>query len=170
MAKRVVDFRVCQADTIKAFDERRVLLASQGTHGLPNTMAIGWGSMGIIWKRPVFTVLVRPSRYTYSLIEASGEFTVNIAPPGMEEVVNYCGSVSGRDDDKFAAKGLTAVSSSRLKTPIIKECLIHFECRVIYRSDLIPAQMAEPTLSGTYGNSVDFHRFYYGEIVACQSE
>ena len=119
MAKRVVDFRGCQADTLKAFDERRVLLASQGNQGLPNAMAIGWGSMGIIWKRPVFTVLVRPSRYTHSLIEASGEFTVNIAPPGMEEVVTYCGSVSGRDYDKFAAKGLTAIPSSRLKTPII---------------------------------------------------
>ena len=27
----------------------------------PNTMTIGWASIGYMWKKPVFTVLVRPS-------------------------------------------------------------------------------------------------------------
>ncbi|MFH1081419.1 MAG: flavin reductase family protein, partial [Pseudomonadota bacterium] len=77
MAKRIVDFRECQAETIKAYDEKRVLLVSQGYKGLPNVMTIGWGSLGITWKRPVFTVLVRHSRFTYHMLEESGEFSVN---------------------------------------------------------------------------------------------
>lgn len=170
MAKRIVDFRECQVETIKAYDEMRVLLVGQGHKGSPNVMAIGWGSMGIIWRRPVFTVYVRPSRYTHSLIEESGEFTVNILPPGMEEVTTYCGSVSGRDVNKFEVKGLTPIPSSRLKTPIIKECIIHFECRVIYRNYLDPAELDKPILTEIYGKTTDFHRIYFGEILACQRD
>ena len=170
MAKKLVDFRECQAETIKAFDQKRVLLAAQGLSGKPNVMTIGWGSLGIIWKRSVFTIYVRPSRYTYSLIEESGEFTVNVLPPGMEEVAKYCGSTSGRDVNKFEAKGLTPIPASRLKTPIIKECIIHFECRVIYKNPLVPAELEKPILTETYGDSPDFHMIYFGEIVACERE
>ena len=44
--------------------------------GRDNTMTIGWGSLGVVWGKPVFSVLVRPSRYTFDLLEASGEFSV----------------------------------------------------------------------------------------------
>ncbi len=170
MAKRIVDFKECQPDTLKAFDEKRVLLVSQGSKGIPNIMTIGWGSLGIVWKRPVFTVLVRHSRYTHALIEETGEFSVNILPPGMEEVAKYCGTVSGRDVNKFEVKQLTSITASRLKVPLIKECIIHFECRVIYRSDLLPEALDKPLLTEIYGNTKDFHRIYFGDILACRRE
>jgi flavin reductase (DIM6/NTAB) family NADH-FMN oxidoreductase RutF len=133
-------------------------------------MTIGWGSLGIIWKRPIFTVYVRPSRFTYGLIEESGEFTVNVLPVGKEAVAKYCGSTSGRDVDKFAAQGLTAVPGSQVRTPIINECIIHFECRVIYKNSLVSEALDKPILTETYGNTTDFHRLYFGEIVACQRD
>ena len=170
MSKKVVDFKECQEEAVKAFDARRVLLVSQGNDNIPNVMAIGWGSLGIIWKKPIFTILVRPSRYTYLLIEESGEFTVNIVAPGLEETVKYCGSVSGRDVNKFAAKQLTAIPASQVKTPIIKEAVLHFECRVVYRNDLIPTALAQPLLHDTYAGSTDYHRIYFGEVLACQRD
>lgn len=170
MAKKMVDCKECQGEVLKAFDARRVLLMSQGNKNIPNVMAIGWGSLGIIWKKPVFTVLVRPSRYTYSLIEESGEFTVNIVAPGMEETVKYCGTVSGRDVNKFEVKQLTTIPSSQVKTPIIKEGILHFECKVIYKNDLAPAELAKSILRETYAGSSDFHRIYFGEVVACQRD
>jgi flavin reductase (DIM6/NTAB) family NADH-FMN oxidoreductase RutF len=170
MAKSIVDFKECQAETIEAYDDKRVLLVSQGKEGIPNVMTIGWGSIGIIWKRPVFTVLVRHSRHTFHMIEEAGEFTVNILPPGMEDVAKYCGTVSGRDFDKFKEQQLTATPSGKLKIPVIKECIINFECRVIYKSDLIPGNLEQTILSEIYGDSKDFHRIYYGEIVACQRD
>ena len=170
MAKKMVDFKECQGEAVKAFDARRVLLVSQGNKNIPNVMAIGWGSLGIIWKKPVFTILVRPSRYTYSLIEESGEFTVNIVAPGREEIVKYCGTVSGRDVNKFEAKQLTTMASSQIKTPIIKEAILHFECKVVYKNDLIPSELAKPLLKETYAGSSDFHRIYFGEVVACQRD
>lgn len=169
MPKKVGDYKEYASETIKAFDEGRVLLVSQGKKGLPNVMAIGWGTVGIIWRKPMFLVSVRPSRHTYKLIEETGEFTVNIAPPQLKEVVQYCGTVSGRDYNKFKEKQLTALPSNKVKTPIIKECIFHFECRVIYKNDLIPSELEKSIISALYSKG-DFHRLYFGEILACQYE
>jgi flavin reductase (DIM6/NTAB) family NADH-FMN oxidoreductase RutF len=169
MAKKITDYRNHIEETVKAFGEDRVLLVCRGKEGLPNAMAIGWGTMGIIWRKPIFVVLVRPSRYTYKLIEETGEFTVNIVPPKLKEVVQYCGTVSGRDHDKFKEKKLTAIPSKKVKPPIIKECILHFECRVVNKSDLIPSEL-ETSIVNTLYPKGDFHRVYFGGILACQHE
>ena len=169
MAKETTDYRDHLEETVKAFSEDRVLLVSRGKEGPPNAMAIGWGTTGIIWRRPIFVVLVRPSRYTYKLIEESGEFTVNIVPQQLKEVVQYCGTKSGRDHDKFKEKQLTAIPSRKVKTPIIKECILHFECRVVNRIDLVPSELEKSIITTLYPKG-DFHRVYFGEILACQQE
>jgi flavin reductase (DIM6/NTAB) family NADH-FMN oxidoreductase RutF len=169
MAKKIVDYLDCLDETFKAFKEDRVLLVSQGKQGHPNVMTIGWGQIGIIWRKPIFTVLVRPSRYTYKLIEESGNFTVNIVPPPLKEVVQYCGTASGRDHDKFKEKGLTALPSSKVKCPIIKEGILHFECQVVNKNDLISSELAPSIIPNLYPKG-DFHRVYFGEILACQRE
>jgi len=87
------------AETKYMLDHGGLLLASVGRDGRPNVMTIGWGLMGTLWARPVFVVAVRPSRYTHRLIEETGEFTVNVPRKGMEEIVEYCGTVSGRDHE-----------------------------------------------------------------------
>jgi flavin reductase (DIM6/NTAB) family NADH-FMN oxidoreductase RutF len=169
MAKKIADYRDHIEETIKAFNEERVLLVSRGKEGPPNAMAIGWGTIGIIWRRPIFIVMVRPSRYTYKLIEETGEFTVNIATPELKEVVQYCGTVSGRDHNKFKEKKVTAIPSKEVKTPIIKECILHFECRIVYKNDLIPSELEKSIIQKLYPKG-DFHRVYFGEILACQYE
>ncbi len=169
MPKILVDHRDYVRETIKAFDEGRVLLVSQGEKGHPNVMAIGWGTIGVIWQKPIFVVLVRPSRYTYKLIEEVGEFTVNIVPPQLKEVVQYCGTVSGRDHSKFKERQLTAIPSMKVKIPIIKECILHFECRVVHKNDLIPSELERSIIPSLYPKG-DFHRVYFGEILACQYE
>ena len=169
MAKKQVGYSDCVEEILKGYNEDRVLLVSQGNQGIPNAMTIGWGQVGIIWRKPIFTVLVRPSRYTYKLMEESGDFTVNIVPPSMKEVAQFCGTASGRDHDKFKEKGLTAVPSLKVKAPLIQECLLHVECRIVYRNDLIPSQLAAPFVSALYPKG-DFHRLYFGEILACQKE
>jgi flavin reductase (DIM6/NTAB) family NADH-FMN oxidoreductase RutF len=169
MNKKLVDYVDGMQETIRAFKESRVLLVSRGKQGPPNAMAIGWGQIGIIWGKPIFTVLVRPSRYTYKLIEEAGDFTVNVVPPLLKELVQYCGTTSGRDHDKFREKGLTAIPSSKIKAPLIKECILHYECKIIYKNDLIPSELETTVIPGFYPKG-DFHRVYLGEILACRKE
>ena len=46
--------------------------------GRVNSMTISWGMVGVEWGKPVFITFVRESRFTRSLLEKNGEFTVNI--------------------------------------------------------------------------------------------
>ncbi|HOK57321.1 MAG TPA: flavin reductase [bacterium] len=99
--KEKIDYREVLKETVEALENGLVLLVSVDKKGKPNPMAIGWGAMGEIWGKPVFIVLVRPSRYTYSLIEQTEDFSVNVADESMKDIVIYCGTVSGRNHDKF---------------------------------------------------------------------
>jgi flavin reductase (DIM6/NTAB) family NADH-FMN oxidoreductase RutF len=103
------------------------------------------------------------------LIEEAGDFTVNVVPPQLKELVQYCGTTSGRDHDKFREKGLTAIPSSKIKAPLIKECILHYECKIIYKNDLIPSELETTVIPGFYPKG-DFHRVYLGEILACRKE
>jgi len=146
-----------------------LLLTSLDPEGQPNTMAIGWGSVGIVWSRPMFVVLVRHSRYTYECIEASGDFTVNVPSLDMAEAVEFCGTVSGRDHDKFAECGLTAGQSQTIISPYIDECHLVYECQVVQHTDVVPENFAPEIIDEFYAGG-DFHRIYFGEILRTLAE
>ena len=42
-----------------------------------NTMTIGWGMKGIIWRRKTFIAYVKPCRYTYEFMEKNDYFTIS---------------------------------------------------------------------------------------------
>jgi len=137
--------------------------------GRANTMTIGWGSLGVIWGKPIFSVLVRPSRFTFGLLEAGGEFTVSIPLTDMSKALGICGNKSGRDLDKFAAAGLKKLPGIKLATPVIGGAGLHYECKVVCRQP-ITASLLEPSLGSTCYPSGDHHTIYYGLIEACWQE
>jgi len=129
-------------------------------------MVIGWGSIGIIWGRAIFTAFVRPSRHTYSLMEATEDFTVNVMSPEFKQAVSFWGKASGRDQDKWAKTGLLPTPSRHLRSPIVEQGILHFECRTVHRHDLVPANLA-PEIGHAFYASGDHHKVYYGQILAC---
>ncbi|KPL17900.1 MAG: hypothetical protein AMJ92_10515 [candidate division Zixibacteria bacterium SM23_81] len=82
---------------------------------------------------PMAAISVAPSRYSHQLIATSGEFVINVPPLSLLKAVVYCGSVSGRDEDKFQGAGLTAESAAVVSVPLIAECIGHLECQVSQR-------------------------------------
>lgn len=130
----------------------------------PNPMTIAWGTIGFIWGKLIFTVMVRPSRFTYSRMESSGEFTVNLLPDAFSRQLSLCGAKSGRDVDKIAKCGFRLEQGIHIKTPYIRESSIHFECRIIHKHDLL-AETLETGILKKYYPQKDLHRVYYGEIV-----
>ncbi|MGC9316630.1 MAG: flavin reductase family protein [Armatimonadota bacterium] len=145
------------------------LLTSLDEEGAPNVMTIGWALLGVVWRRPICAVLVRPSRYTYGCIEATGDFTVNVPPEGLAEEVLFCGTESGRDYNKFEECGFTATESTRVKSPGIGECLITHECAVVQKNDVEPELFVDDIISTFYAGG-DFHRVYYGEVLASRAD
>lgn len=147
-----------------------VLLTTKAD-GRPNTMTIGWGTLGIEWGKPICTVFVRESRYTKELLDKNGEFTINVPMGDFDKnILAVCGTKSGRDMDKFAQLGLTEEAPLTISVPAIKELPLTLECKVIYKQDQDPAAIAAENDSRYYAkgtaNEGDYHTAYYGQILA----
>ena len=164
--KADINFRDAFLPTMEAMSRDGVLLVSLDSRGRPGGMTFSWGTIGTIWGRQIFTLLVRPSRNSYRLLESTGDFTVNVLPAALGAAVDFWGKNSGRDVDKWARMGLTPTPSRRVRSPIVEQGILHFECRIINRHDLVPDNLA-PELTPAYYASGDYHRVFYGEILAC---
>jgi flavin reductase (DIM6/NTAB) family NADH-FMN oxidoreductase RutF len=169
MAKSEVNYTECLEETLAALASPGALLVSADRHGKPNVMAIGWGIVGYCWRKKLFMVAVRPSRYTHGLIDAGGEFTVNVLPKGMEDKVNHCGECSGSEHDKFAETGLTPVAGRTVSVPTVGEAIISYECRVVHKNKVIPEALAAEIKTGVYPRA-DYHTLFFGEILAVLAE
>ncbi|HOM80821.1 MAG TPA: flavin reductase family protein [Armatimonadota bacterium] len=169
MVKEEIHLTELWPETLHALEHEGALLVTAGRGGKPNAMTIGWGAIGRIWGRSIFLVLVRPSRYTYALIEDADDFTVNVLPRGREENAKLCGTRSGREMDKLAACGLTPVAARVVRSPILEECIIHYECRIVMKNDVISDALAPEVRKTCYPRG-DFHRIYYGEVVAAYAD
>lgn len=147
-----------------------VLLTTKN-ESLLNTMSISWGTMGIQWGLPIFTVFVRGCRHTKSMLDETGEFTVNIPMEAVDKnIIRVCGTKSGRDTDKFALLGLTPEDPVVISTPGIRQLPLTLECRVIYRQQQTPDCMTHPEPHTHYPENSqnihdDYHTAYYGQIV-----
>lgn len=165
MARRTVAYTDFYAQTMKALTSHGLLLGSYDSAGKPNVMTIGWGVFGSIWGRPMWIVLVRPSRYTRLGIEANGAFTVNVPSADMAHTCEVCGTRSGRNVDKFALCKLTAERGSAVKAPIVAECPLVYECRVVHTNEVQPQALADEIRREAY-RAGDYHRCFWGEILA----
>ena len=79
----------------------------------------------------LIAIAVSPRRFSHDLIARSREFVVNVPPSRLLPAVWYCGTVSGRDGDKFDGAGLTAAQANVVSAPLVAECLAHIECRLV---------------------------------------
>ena len=169
MPQREVNYTEHLGKTLASLSDPGALLVSADASGKPNAMTIGWGTAGVVWGKSIFMVAVRPSRYTHDLIRARGEFTVNVMPAGMAEVVAYCGSHSGRDHDKLAEKGLTPAAGKTVSVPTIEQAVVAYECRVVHTNHVIAQNLAADIVPGFYPQG-DYHTVFFGEILACLAE
>ncbi|MHA2069158.1 MAG: flavin reductase family protein [Candidatus Thorarchaeota archaeon] len=110
------------------------LLSVQG-NDRPNILTITLTSM-LSSHPPVLGVGMRSSRFSFDLVKEAGDFAINIPTADMLEAVKLAGKKTGRDCDKFEELGLTPMPSTTITSPIIKECPINVECKVIQTMEL----------------------------------
>jgi len=132
-----------------------------------NCMTVGWGGFGVMWGKPVAMVVVRPTRYTMSFMERFDSFTLSAFPEDCRKALSYCGSHSGREGDKAKTAGLTAIASRAVRSPGFEQAELIIECRTIYSDDLDHTRFKDPHIEGNYPNK-DYHRVYFGEILAVE--
>ena len=134
-----------------------------GCEGDMNAMTIGWGTWGVLWGRPVVTVYVSSSRYTYDFMERNDYFTVTGFPAERKPALSYIGSHSGRDSDKLQEAGLTP-EFTELGNPIFREANLAVECKLLYKQPFDVEQVPD-RIQQMYANGTGVHTMYVGEIL-----
>lgn len=172
--KKNIDVFDYAKDIMKAVSNG-VLLTTK-TEDKINSMTISWGTLGIEWSKPIFTVFVRENRFTKQQLEKNPEFTINI-PYGSfdKKILGFCGTKSGHETDKIGELGLTLEVPDKISVPAIKELPLTLECRVVYKQKQSENEITEENRKAFYPQDVDssfhganrdYHTAFYGEIVS----
>lgn len=109
-----------------------VLVSCRGTEpgfDRDNMITIGWAGV-INSDPPMVSVSIRKERHSHAQISQSRAFCVNLTTQDLCRATDYCGVKSGRDTDKFADLGLTAMQVENFPAPALAEAPLFLCCRV----------------------------------------
>ena len=112
-----------------------VLVSCVDEQGKPNIITIGASSI-CSSNPPAVGIAVGVGQYSLSLINATQDFGVNIPSTDQLFESDYCGSVSGRNLNKFEAAELTPQPPVKMKSPLILECPVSMECKLVHTAHL----------------------------------
>ena len=118
--------------------------------GRPNFMAVGWVAR-VNFRPPMIAVALGKTHYTNRGIHATGAYSVNIPSVDLLEKVDYCGLVSGKDEDKACL--FTVVPGEGTGTPMIEECPVSMECRLVQVVSLPSNEVFIAEIVGAYADT-----------------
>lgn len=154
---------------VKIGDEWSLIAA--GNEEDMNAMTASWGGLGVMWRKNVAVMVVRPQRYTKKFIDASDRFTVSFYPSDKRKALQYCGSHSGSDmakGEKIRNSGLTPLYVD--STAAFEEANLILICKKLYESKIDPDGFADRSIIGSEYPSGDFHTAYIAEITAAYTK
>ncbi len=118
------------AKSYRLLNHGPTVLVSSAHGGRQNVMAAAW-AMPLDFAPPKMLVIIDKSTLTRELVEASGEFVLNVPSRALAEATLAAGSSSGRDADKFSTTGLKHFPATKVGAPLVEGCLAWLECKVI---------------------------------------
>ncbi len=142
------------------------MLITAGSPDRFNTMTASWGTLGVLWSLPVAICFIRPQRYTFEFAESSDFFTLSFLKPGYREILEFCGSHSGRDTHKIRETGLNPLVTDRGNV-YYEQCRLVLECKKLYSDWIREDEFVMKNLIRRNYPRKDFHKFYIGEIISC---
>lgn len=128
-----------------------------------NTMTIGWGMIGTIWRKKTFIVYVKPCRYTYDFMEKNEYFTVSFYSEEYKNQMVYLGTKSGRDCNKVEDVDFHPIEVQNSIS--FKEAYCTILCKKYYYTYINHDNVPEDTIDIYYKDNC-MHRVYYGEIIS----
>ena len=106
-----------------------VMVSMADRNAKANIFTLAWVGT-VCTNPPMVSISVRPERYSYPILQDTGEFVINLTTRELVFATDYCGVKSGRDVDKFGELKLTKENASYVKAPMIGESPVNIECRV----------------------------------------
>ena len=161
--RKLEDFSQLSPEIFRFFMKEEPLLAA-GRAGDLNVMTIGWGGLGSLWNKPACTIYVRPTRHSFGFLEREDCFSVNLLSRKWAAELSYCGTVSGRDEDKVAHCGFELAYTDS-GVPYVAQSDLVLICKKIYADFIKPDLILDPAVEDTMYPLKDYHRVYTGEVV-----
>lgn len=106
-----------------------VLVTSKSRSNKLNIFTVGWIST-VCTREPIISMGIRPERLSYEYIKTSGECVINLPTKDMVKIVDYCGVISGRVEDKIKHFNLQLNKGVSISTPSLQKSPIALECKV----------------------------------------
>jgi flavin reductase (DIM6/NTAB) family NADH-FMN oxidoreductase RutF/predicted GIY-YIG superfamily endonuclease len=150
--KLIMRTTVDLAQAYRLLNHGPVTLVSSAHEGVKNVMAAAW-AMPLDFNPPKVAVVIDANTYTRQLVEASGEFALNIPCRAIAASVLKAGSASGKEIDKFAHSGLGSFPAQVIGAPLVEGCVAWLECRILPGTD-----------------NQQRHDLFLGEVVAAQAD
>lgn len=138
-------------------------LVTAGTKTSANTMTISWGGVGVLWGKNVAFIFVRDSRYTKEFLDKNEFFSVTFLSETYRDALNYCGSHSGREGNKFENTGLTL--ATRHNIPYIDEGNFVLLCEKMSATRITEDSFCIPEIKDKWYKDGDMHTMYIAEII-----
>lgn len=138
------------------------MLVTAEKEGKVNTMTASWGGMGVLWRKNVVFVFIRPQRYTKEFIDAGDRFTLSFYGEEQRPMLTHMGRVSGRDEDKIGAMGLTVRHFGG--APAFEGAELVLSCKKLYAQPIDPADFMDSGYDTEFYPGKDYHTVYVAEI------
>ena len=138
------------------------MLVTAGDEAGHNTMTASWGGFGVLWKKDVSFIFVRPQRYTLQFMEQQDSYSLCFFDKPYKSALAYCGAHSGKDVDKDKETGLTPLFDQA--APYYAEARLVIFCKKMACQDLSPDSFITPTIDGEIYPNKDYHKMFIGSI------
>lgn len=162
------DFKSIKAEEFDCSPFRLIgkdwMLITAQQEGRVNSMTASWGGLGVMWGKNAVYMVIRKSRFTKEFIDHTETFSLCFFDHQQHaKMLNYMGSVSGRDADKVKECGLTAVHQNGI--PYYQEANRVLLCRKMCCQPLVRDSFIDKQIDEKWYSDKDYHDLYIGEIL-----
>lgn len=138
------------------------MLITAGKENDFNMMTASWGGFGHLYNKPVAFCFINPTRYTIGFMEKNDTYTLTFYTETYQDALTYCGTHSGKNEDKVKGAGLTPLTTPN-GSQAFSEAWMIIECKKLVAQQFTAEAIYSPEAKAKWGK--DLHKMFIGEII-----
>lgn len=139
------------------------ILITAGDRQKSNTMTASWGMFGVLWRKNMVQIYIRPQRYTKTFVDQNDLVTLSFLPSSHRNALKICGTTSGREVDKWQLSGLHPYYTDGAVG--IEEAELIIIGKKQYSQWFDPALFVDPSNDTRCYPDKDYHEMYMFEVL-----
>lgn len=88
-------------NTFEMIGKKWMLVTAEKKSGEVNTMTASWGGLGVLWRKNVAFIFIRPQRFTKGFVDEAEKFSLTFFDESYRKQLSYLGTASGKDENKI---------------------------------------------------------------------